>query len=72
MIDGVVIKRLVRHDDERGFFMEILRDDDDMLRRFGQTSYTRVPAGCDQGFSLAPAPGRPLVYRRRHRPGRTL
>lgn len=50
MIDGVVIKRLVRHDDERGFFMEILRDDDDMLRRFGQTSYTVSQPGVIKAF----------------------
>lgn len=40
MIQGVVVKKLVKHPDDRGFFMEILRDDDKLLKRFGQTSYT--------------------------------
>jgi dTDP-4-dehydrorhamnose 3,5-epimerase len=50
MIDGVYIKRLVRHCDERGFFMEVLRDDDDLLARFGQTSYTMSYPGIIKAF----------------------
>ncbi|MDP2659655.1 MAG: dTDP-4-dehydrorhamnose 3,5-epimerase family protein [Dehalococcoidia bacterium] len=37
MIEGVVIKKLVRHADERGFLMEMLREDDEVFERFGQT-----------------------------------
>ena len=37
-IEGVVVKKLVRHPDDRGFFQEILRDDDALLRNFGQAS----------------------------------
>ena len=40
IIEGVKIKKLVKHCDDRGYFMEILRDDDDLLERFGQTSFT--------------------------------
>ncbi len=36
MIDGVRIKRLERHVDDRGWLMEILRDDDDIFLDFGQ------------------------------------
>jgi dTDP-4-dehydrorhamnose 3,5-epimerase len=36
MIDGVRIKRLVRHVDDRGYLMEVLRDDDEEFVRFGQ------------------------------------
>jgi dTDP-4-dehydrorhamnose 3,5-epimerase len=36
MIDGVQIKTLERHVDDRGWVMEILRDDDDMFIDFGQ------------------------------------
>lgn len=36
MIEGVKIKRLVRHVDDRGYLMEILRDDDDLFVKFGQ------------------------------------
>ncbi len=36
MIHGVRIKRLERHVDDRGYVMEILRDDDDLFKRVGQ------------------------------------
>ncbi len=36
MIEGVRIKRLVRHVDDRGWLMEILRDDDEIFLSFGQ------------------------------------
>jgi dTDP-4-dehydrorhamnose 3,5-epimerase len=37
MIDGVVIKPLKRHADERGYLMEMLREDDEHFEHFGQT-----------------------------------
>jgi dTDP-4-dehydrorhamnose 3,5-epimerase len=36
VIEGVKVKRLVRHVDDRGYLMEILRDDDDLFVKFGQ------------------------------------
>lgn len=36
MIEGVRIKQLTRHVDERGYVMEILRDDDEVFIKFGQ------------------------------------
>jgi dTDP-4-dehydrorhamnose 3,5-epimerase len=39
-IDGVIVKPLVRHCDERGYLLEIVRDDDQLLERFGQTTFT--------------------------------
>ena len=36
MIDGVVIKQLKPHADERGFLMEIIRSDDEFFEKFGQ------------------------------------
>ena len=36
MIDGVRIKKLEGHADERGCLTEILRSDDDIFERFGQ------------------------------------
>ncbi|MDP2673765.1 MAG: dTDP-4-dehydrorhamnose 3,5-epimerase family protein [Dehalococcoidia bacterium] len=36
MIQGVEIKQLARHADERGFLMELLRSDDPIFTRFGQ------------------------------------
>lgn len=37
MIDGVVTKQLKAYADERGFLMEMLREDDDVFEHFGQT-----------------------------------
>jgi len=36
MIQGVEIKQLARHADERGFLMELLRSDDAIFTKFGQ------------------------------------
>ena len=36
MIDGVVIKKLKGHADERGCLTEILRSDEELYQRFGQ------------------------------------
>lgn len=37
MIEGIEIKQLKRHADERGYLMEMLREDDDIFAHFGQT-----------------------------------
>lgn len=50
MIDGVVLKKLVRHSDDRGFFMELLRDDDELLQRFGQASLSKSYPGVIKAF----------------------
>ena len=50
MIEGVQIKKLVTNCDDRGYFREILRDDDDMLSRFGQTSFTKTDPGIIKAF----------------------
>lgn len=49
-IHDVVIKKLVTHSDDRGYFREILRDDDNLLRRFGQTSFTKTYPGVIKAF----------------------
>ncbi len=49
-IHEVVIKRLVTHSDDRGYFREVLRDDDGLLRRFGQTSITKTYPGVIKAF----------------------
>ncbi|MDY6797114.1 MAG: dTDP-4-dehydrorhamnose 3,5-epimerase family protein [Actinomycetota bacterium] len=49
-IDGVKIKPLNRHCDERGYLLEVLRDDDDLLERFGQTTYTVTYPGVIKAF----------------------
>ena len=40
MIEGVKIKKLTPHADERGCLTEILRSDDEMFERFGQVYVT--------------------------------
>ena len=45
MIYGVKIKQLVRHMDDRGDLMEILRDDDEMFIEFGQVYVSAVFPG---------------------------
>jgi len=49
-IEGVITKQLVRHCDDRGFFMEILRDDDELLSRFGQASVSMSYPGVIKAF----------------------
>jgi dTDP-4-dehydrorhamnose 3,5-epimerase len=49
-IHDVVIKKLVTHVDDRGYFREVLRDDDGLLRRFGQTAVTKSYPGVIKAF----------------------
>jgi len=49
-IQDVVVKKIVTHSDDRGYFREILRDDDNLLRRFGQTSITKTHPGVIKAF----------------------
>jgi dTDP-4-dehydrorhamnose 3,5-epimerase len=50
MIEGVVIKNLVRHSDDRGFFQEILRNDEELLFQFGQMSFSKTYPGVIKAF----------------------
>jgi dTDP-4-dehydrorhamnose 3,5-epimerase len=50
LINEVLVKKLVRHPDDRGFFMEILRDDEDLLKRFGQASMSKSYPGVIKAF----------------------
>jgi len=50
MIQDVVVKKLARHSDDRGFFMEILRDDDKLLKNFGQASMSKSYPGVIKAF----------------------
>ena len=49
-IHDVVIKRLVTHADDRGYFREVLREDEHLLARFGQTSVTKTYPGVIKAF----------------------
>ncbi|MFQ5767538.1 MAG: dTDP-4-dehydrorhamnose 3,5-epimerase family protein [Acidobacteriota bacterium] len=50
MIEGVGIKSLVVHPDERGRLMEILRRDDEIFKGFGQVYVTSVYPGVVKGW----------------------
>lgn len=59
MIHGVIIKTLKAHNDipdrdedigKPGFLMEVLRDDDGLLARFGQTTFTVAYEGTIKAF----------------------
>jgi dTDP-4-dehydrorhamnose 3,5-epimerase len=49
-IAGVTVKKIVRHPDDRGFFQEILRDDENLLRGFGQASLSMSYPGVIKAF----------------------
>ncbi|MEW6397733.1 MAG: dTDP-4-dehydrorhamnose 3,5-epimerase family protein [Bacillota bacterium] len=50
MIAGVKVKHLIRHPDDRGFFQEIVRADEDLLPRFGQLSMAKTYPGVIKAF----------------------
>ena len=50
MINGVKLKQLKLHSDDRGYFSEILRDDDNLMERFGQASITQTFPGVIKAF----------------------
>ena len=44
-IEGVEVKELLTHADERGFFREIIRETDPFFGHFGQWSHSLMYAG---------------------------
>lgn len=53
MIDGVSIKNLITHPDERGFFREIIRETDDFFKEgFGQFSVSKMHPGVIKAWHL--------------------
>ena len=50
LIEGVRKKMLIRHSDDRGFFQELLREDDPMFDRFGQASFSMAYPGVIKAF----------------------
>lgn len=49
-ISGVKFKKLARHADERGFFAEIVRDDESVVSKFGQMSVSKTLSGVIKAF----------------------
>ncbi len=53
MIEGVIIKELVTHGDERGFFREIVRSTDDFFTEgFGQWSHSMMFPGVAKAWHI--------------------
>lgn len=51
MIEGVKVKKLIKHCDDRGFFAELVRDDEsELLSRFGQASWSMSYPGVIKAF----------------------
>lgn len=50
MIQGVEIKKLVTHVEDSGYLREILRDDDGLLAKFGQSTVTVAYPGFIKAF----------------------
>jgi len=50
MIKGVQIKKIVKHNDDRGFFAEILKENDPFFKCVKQTSYTETKPGIIKAF----------------------
>lgn len=51
-IEGVVLKGLVTHADERGFFREVIRETDDFFGHFGQWSHSLMFPGTAKAWHL--------------------
>jgi dTDP-4-dehydrorhamnose 3,5-epimerase len=53
MIAGVIIKDLVRHPDERGYFEEMIRRSDEFFAEgFGQVSHSRMITGVVKAWHI--------------------
>jgi dTDP-4-dehydrorhamnose 3,5-epimerase len=52
MIDGVEIKKLTTHPDERGFFREVIRQSDEFFTEFGQWSHSLMYPGTAKAWHI--------------------
>ncbi|MBO0731936.1 MAG: dTDP-4-dehydrorhamnose 3,5-epimerase family protein [Acidimicrobiaceae bacterium] len=52
MIQGVEVKQLVTHSDERGFFREVIRETDEFFGHFGQWSHSLMYAGTAKAWHI--------------------
>lgn len=50
LIGGVKVKKLVSHHDDRGFLMEIIREDENILEKFGQATFSLSYPGVIKAF----------------------
>jgi dTDP-4-dehydrorhamnose 3,5-epimerase len=52
MLQGVEVKQLVTHADERGFFREVIRATDSFFDQFGQWSHSLMYAGTAKAWHV--------------------
>lgn len=52
MIEGVVIKKVIKHSDERGFFAELIKKNEDTFHEVLQTSYSETKPGVIKAFHI--------------------
>lgn len=53
MIEGVLVKDLVTHTDERGYFRELIRNTDDFFKEgFGQWSHSMMHQGATKAWHI--------------------
>ncbi len=52
MIDGLVIKKVVKHEDERGFFAELIKFGEESFHKVLQTSYSETKPGVIKAFHI--------------------
>lgn len=50
LIEGVIYKKCIKHCDDRGYFTELVRDDEGILKRFGQMSASLAYPGVIKAF----------------------
>ncbi|WP_227938059.1 dTDP-4-dehydrorhamnose 3,5-epimerase family protein [Alkalihalobacillus deserti] len=50
MIEGVKVKKIEKFCDDRGFFAELVREDENLLERFGQASISMSYPGVIKAF----------------------
>jgi dTDP-4-dehydrorhamnose 3,5-epimerase len=51
-IEGVILKQLTTHSDERGFFREVIRQTDDFFDGFGQWSHSLMHPGVAKAWHI--------------------
>ncbi len=49
-IHDVIVKKLITHSDDRGYFRELVREDEPLLRHFGQSAVTKTYPGVIKAF----------------------
>lgn len=54
MIEGVVIKKVVKHGDERGFFAELIKSGEETFHEVLQTSYSETKPGVIKAWHIHP------------------